>query len=187
MDLIDLDPKEWEILSMINGENSIRDIADKYGNEFEIAKLIYGMMTLGIVQVADRKGVEITEDYMSRGKQYYRDGIYDKSILEMKSYLKEHAGDAEAYVIICSSFYALRQYEKINDYAEFALKNGVENKYIHRFNAVAYYRRGNMTKSAAEWHAVQSMCENTAEKEKIGKLMTLLDETDTLTNELLGG
>lgn len=187
MDVIDLDPKEWEILSMINGDNSIRDIAEKFGNEFEIAKLIYGMITLGIVNVFERTGGEATADLFTRGKQYFEDGLYDKSITEMKSYLKNNPGNAEAYVLICSAFYSLRQYNKINDYAETAVKNGIDDLRIRKFNAVAYYRRGSIISASKEWTNVMEKTNDESEKAKIDKLVNLLEQGENLTNDLIGG
>lgn len=187
MDVIDLDPKEWEILSMINGDNSIRDIAEKFGNEFEIAKLIYGMITLGIVKVFERTGGEATSDLFTRGKQYFEDGLYDKSITELKVYIKDNPNNAEAYIIICSAFYALRQYGKINDYAETAFKNGIDDLRIRKYNAVAYYRQGSIVSASKEWNIVREQSNEEGVKSKTAKLINLLEQAENLTNELIGG
>ena len=187
MEVINLNPKEWEILSMINGDNSIKDIAAKYGNEFGVAKLIYGMMTLGIVHVNQRKEHEKEKDYFSRGKQYYEDGFYDKSVDELKIYLRENKNDANAYIIICSAFYALHRFEKINSYAELAITNEITDYNICKFNAIAYYRRGNITKAVSEWERVISLTSDENLKKKIKNLIDFLEESEKLTNELIGG
>ena len=47
---IDLRPDEWEILTMIDGERSLRDIASSLGvSEFGVAKTVYGMMSTDLV------------------------------------------------------------------------------------------------------------------------------------------
>ncbi len=187
IEVINLNPKEWEILSMINGDNSIKDIAAKYGNEFQIAKLIYGMMTLGIVHVNQREEHEKEKDYLSRGKQYYDDGFYDKSVEELKIYLKVNQNDINAYIIICSAFYAMHQFEKINGYAELAIKNEIMDYHICKFNAIAYYRRGNITKAANEWERVIALTSDENLKTKIQNLINLLNKSEKLTNEFIGG
>jgi Domain of unknown function (DUF4388) len=52
---IDLRPGEWEVLTMIDGEQSVRDIASLLGvSEFDVAKTVYGMMCTGLI-VAERE------------------------------------------------------------------------------------------------------------------------------------
>jgi hypothetical protein len=47
---LDLLPHEWQVLTMIDGERDLRGIAVSLGrDEFEIAKIAYGLTTTGIV------------------------------------------------------------------------------------------------------------------------------------------
>ncbi|NIA22715.1 MAG: DUF4388 domain-containing protein [Proteobacteria bacterium] len=48
---INLTPREWMIISYINGERSVQDIIDIAGDEFETAKTIYGLLTAGICKL----------------------------------------------------------------------------------------------------------------------------------------
>jgi hypothetical protein len=50
---IDLLPKEWEVLSLVDGVANLRHIALELAtSEFDIARIIYGMITTGLVKVA---------------------------------------------------------------------------------------------------------------------------------------
>ncbi len=50
--MLDLLPHEWQVLTMIDGERDVRTIATALGrDEFEIAKIAYGLATTGIVDV----------------------------------------------------------------------------------------------------------------------------------------
>lgn len=50
---IDLRPGEWEVLTMIDGERNLRDIASSLGvSEFEVARTVYGMTCTGLVVAA---------------------------------------------------------------------------------------------------------------------------------------
>jgi hypothetical protein len=49
MDLIDLNPTEWEIISLIDGEKTINDIIKEIKNELEVFKLLYGLIMTGII------------------------------------------------------------------------------------------------------------------------------------------
>ncbi|HSQ32668.1 MAG TPA: DUF4388 domain-containing protein [Gemmatimonadaceae bacterium] len=50
--MLDLLPHEWQVLTMIDGERDLRAIASSLGrDEFEIAKIVYGLATTGVVDV----------------------------------------------------------------------------------------------------------------------------------------
>lgn len=54
--MIDLRPREWAVLAMINGERSLREIASSLGvSEFEVARTVYGMMSTGLVSAEARQ------------------------------------------------------------------------------------------------------------------------------------
>jgi DNA-binding NarL/FixJ family response regulator len=50
---IDLRPAEWEVLALIDGDHSLRDIASELAvSEFEVAKTVYGMLSTELIEVA---------------------------------------------------------------------------------------------------------------------------------------
>jgi hypothetical protein len=58
---LDLLPAEWEVLTVIDGNRSVRDLAGAIGRpEFEIARTLFGMATAGIILLEDpaRRAVE---------------------------------------------------------------------------------------------------------------------------------
>ncbi|HVA56947.1 MAG: DUF4388 domain-containing protein [Gemmatimonadaceae bacterium] len=58
---LDLLPHEWEVLTMIDGTRDLREIAGSLGrSEFEVAKVAYGLVTTGVVDLkaATRRGRE---------------------------------------------------------------------------------------------------------------------------------
>jgi Domain of unknown function (DUF4388) len=55
---IDLRPGEWEVLTMIDGVRSLREIASYLGvSEFEVARTVYGMISTGLIVADPRLGV----------------------------------------------------------------------------------------------------------------------------------
>jgi Domain of unknown function (DUF4388)/Tetratricopeptide repeat len=58
---LDLLPAEWEILAIIDGEHSVRELANSIGRpEFEVARILFGLATVGIILLEDptRKAME---------------------------------------------------------------------------------------------------------------------------------
>lgn len=49
---LDLLPREWEVLTMIDGARDVRAIAEALGgSEFDTAKIVYGLTTTGVVEI----------------------------------------------------------------------------------------------------------------------------------------
>jgi hypothetical protein len=50
---IDLRPAEWEVLTLVDGNHSLRDIAAELAvSEFEVAKTVYGMLSTELIEIA---------------------------------------------------------------------------------------------------------------------------------------
>ena len=49
---IDLRPAEWEVLTLIDGAHSLRDIAQELAvSEFEVAKTVYGLLSTELIEI----------------------------------------------------------------------------------------------------------------------------------------
>jgi hypothetical protein len=56
---ISLSAVEWRVISFINPRNTIRQIAQYNSmNEFQIRKIVYGMLSAGLVEMVGPKGAE---------------------------------------------------------------------------------------------------------------------------------
>ena len=54
---IDLLPREWEVLSVIDGERNLHEIGKRLVlPEFEVAKIIYGMLSTGLIEIMPQEG-----------------------------------------------------------------------------------------------------------------------------------
>ena len=64
--MLDLLPHEWQVLTMIDGERDLRAIAASLGrDEFEIAKIAYGLATTGIIWL--RAPTRATQEFDGSG------------------------------------------------------------------------------------------------------------------------
>jgi tetratricopeptide (TPR) repeat protein len=53
--LVDLRPEEWEVLAEVDGERDLRTIAADLGRSaFELAKVVYGLASMNVVNVGER-------------------------------------------------------------------------------------------------------------------------------------
>ena len=52
---IDLHPAEWEVLALVDGRHSLRDIAAQLTiSEFEVARIVYGMLSTDLIEIPGR-------------------------------------------------------------------------------------------------------------------------------------
>ena len=57
---INLSVDEWRVISYINPRNSIKQIAQRIGmDDFQIRKIIYGLLQAGLVEVLEREGAPV--------------------------------------------------------------------------------------------------------------------------------
>jgi hypothetical protein len=61
--MLDLLPHEWQVLTMIDGQRDLRGIAAALGrDEFEIAKIAYGLATTGVIEIQAPKQPRATPE-----------------------------------------------------------------------------------------------------------------------------
>jgi len=52
--MMDLLPGEWEVLALVDGERSVREIAQGLArSEFEVARIVFGLVTTGVLVLSD--------------------------------------------------------------------------------------------------------------------------------------
>ena len=63
--MVDLRPEEWEVLAEVDGERDLRMIASELGRSaFDVAKIVYGLATMDVVEVHDRPAPSREEELL---------------------------------------------------------------------------------------------------------------------------
>ncbi|HEX6939406.1 MAG TPA: DUF4388 domain-containing protein [Longimicrobiales bacterium] len=103
---LELHPEEWEVLAEIDGERDLRQIAAALGrSSFDVARIIFGLVSTGVVQVEERPS-RLTDREL------------ESAIAEARALLE--AGEAEAAGRLAGELQAA-----FPDRAELALLEGV--------------------------------------------------------------
>lgn len=90
---LDLRPEEWEVLAEIDGERELREIAALLGrSSFDVAKIVYGLVNTGVVEVQDEP-------------QRLPETAIDSAVDELSWLLR--AGDADAAVDRAAELHAV--------------------------------------------------------------------------------
>lgn len=100
--VLDLLPNEWEVLMMIDGERDLREIAAALGaGEFDVAKIVYGLLSTGIAQVhaTDRQSqrtlerIDDARPAMAQAREALDAGRFEEAIVAART-AAEHEGES---------------------------------------------------------------------------------------------
>ena len=116
--LLDLLPNEWEMLAMIDGQTDLRGIAMRLGrSEFDVAKIAYGLLSTGIIQVRVAEKLAIVEPlpgddpapHIELARQALRDGRLDAALAAAMSASRAAPTRAEPQVLVARSLMRLER------------------------------------------------------------------------------
>jgi hypothetical protein len=67
---VKLTPDDWRVISHIHPRNTVEQIAQANNmDEFQIRKIVYGMLQAGLVEIIKPEGVEVKKKFMTRAEQ----------------------------------------------------------------------------------------------------------------------
>ena len=100
---MDLLPNEWEVLTMIDGARDLRAIAAELGREeFDIAKVVYGLTTTGVVEIQQRRlsmsspaGAPRENPALARARSLTASGRAADAAKELRQAASRDAGDED--------------------------------------------------------------------------------------------
>jgi hypothetical protein len=122
---LDLLPNEWEVLAIIDGVNDLRGIAAALGrSEFDVAKVVYGLLTTGIVEVRGGRGtpvaVQATEApdparYLTLAEAALSDGLYDEALNMARSAIAADPRAAAPRLMAARALRKLKRHAEAGD------------------------------------------------------------------------
>ncbi len=82
---ISLSVEEWRVISFINPRNTIRQIAQSNNmTDFQIRKVVYGMLQAGLVELVRPEGREVRPDERAKRPPPVKRGVVEKLIDRIK-------------------------------------------------------------------------------------------------------
>ena len=167
--LLDLLPNEWEVLAEIDGAKDLREIALRLGqSDFDIAKVVYGMVTTGVIELRDPRLVtphhvgapEDARPHVERARALLDSGNVEGSLAASRQAIGADPQLAEARVAMAR---ALSKAGRLNDAAE-ELRRALQLDPLHAdthlemgYCAAA---RGDLGEAMAAWERYLRMLPN---------------------------
>jgi hypothetical protein len=157
---IDLLPDEWEVLTMIDGKRDLRAIATVLGRaEFDIAKVVYGLVTTGVVEVRSperrtsgghRAAGEWTERLES-ARRSLAAGQADEALAAAAAVRAADPTRTDARLLVARALTRMRRYGEAVDELRRALRADPRAPEVHRELGFAAARVGDFATALASW------------------------------------
>ncbi|MEO8338073.1 MAG: tetratricopeptide repeat protein, partial [bacterium] len=158
--VLDLLPHEWEVLMMIDGERDLRGIAGALGgNEFEIAKIAYGLLSTGVVAVrtAERpsqrtmKAISDSQTAMADAHEAMAAGRADDALVSARVALASDGGSTEARLMAAKALSKLSRYQESVDELRRAVQADPLTPDVHLDLGYAAIRVGDFANARASF------------------------------------
>ncbi len=159
-DKLNLKPHEWEIISLINGENTLKDIVDKVGNEFDTIKIVYGLITLGMIEVKEReKERAFTLPQIS---EMLKKGDYANSVKALEEIIKEEPDNTEVIKMLGYAYFRIGEYKKSVDILLPRIAMFREDMQFIYILSMSQLRSGNMEEALDLWRFIKDSAKDEA-------------------------
>jgi tetratricopeptide (TPR) repeat protein len=110
--MLDLHPTEWEVLAEIDGTRPLKQIASTLGrSDFDIAKIVYGLASTGVVDVLEDAPPPISavpmerplRDALGEAQLALADGAADRARRILDDLARGHPDRAEVYTLLATA------------------------------------------------------------------------------------
>jgi tetratricopeptide (TPR) repeat protein len=173
---LELLPNEWEVLSEIDGVKDVREIALRLGqSDFDIAKVVYGMVATGVIELRDPRLVGATHasapeeahPHLERARSLLEAGNVEGSLAAARQAVGADPQLAEARVALAR---ALTRAGRANDAAE-ELRRALQLDPLyadtHLEMGYCAAARGDLGEAIGAWERYLRMLPNSGDAPKV--------------------
>jgi hypothetical protein len=188
--VLDLLPHEWEVLMMIDASRDLRGIAAALGrSEFEIAKIAYGLVSTGVVELsqaqAARPSAEAAlgaEPALERARMALDARRAEEALSNARAALAADPASTEARLLAARALNRLARYGDAVDELRRAVQTDPLTPAVHLDLGFAAVRVGDFASAHASWEHFLRLAPNVPDSararaalETLTRLMYLLE------------
>jgi tetratricopeptide (TPR) repeat protein len=174
---IDLLPDEWEVLTMIDGKRDLRAIATALGRaEFDIAKVVYGLVTTGVVEVQaapERRNSESQraasewDERLERARKSLDAGDATEALAVAAAVRAADPARTEARLLVATALTRLRRHGEALDELRRAVRADPRSLDAHHDLGFAAARMGDFATALASWEQYLRSANGTPSAERV--------------------
>ena len=188
--VLDLLPHEWEVLMMIDASRDLRGIAAALGrSEFEIAKIAYGLVSTGVVELNQaqtaRPSAEAAlgaEPALERARSALQGRRAEEALSNARAALAADPASTEARLLASRALNRLARYGDAVDELRRAVQSDPLTPAVHLDLGFAAVRVGDFANAHASWEHYLRLAPNVPDSararaalETLTRLMHLLE------------
>src|SRR5829696_537966 len=188
--VLDLLPHEWEVLMMIDAARDLRGIAAALGrSEFEIAKIAYGLVSTGVVELNQaqtaRPSAEAAlgaEPALERARSALQGRRAEEALSNARAALAADPASTEARLLASRALNRLARYGDAVDELRRAVQSDPLTPAVHLDLGFAAVRVGDFANAHASWEHYLRLAPNVPDSararaalETLTRLMHLLE------------
>jgi cytochrome c-type biogenesis protein CcmH/NrfG len=185
---LDLLPPEWEVLSMIDGARDLRAIAGTLGRaEFDIARVVYGLVTTGVVEVRtpDRitpiVDVHGTEPALEQARAAFTRGAVEEALTATRAVLAKEPNNTCAHLLAARALTALNRRDEVVDELRRAVRADPLTPEVHLELGFAAVYVGDFAAARSSWEHYLRLAPTGAE---VGRVRAAIEALTRLMHVL---
>jgi tetratricopeptide (TPR) repeat protein len=173
---LNLKPKEWEILSLIDGKRTVKEVTDAVGGDlFTTSKLIYGLIVMDIIEL-------VGADDETEVQPYNKLNL-DKAAEEFQKALKIDPDCFEALRMLGEIHYKLDNLNEALTYLSRARELSPDNEKAMFIKGYLHAHLGEISLAICEWQELGEKTQNQQIAEVVRKRIEIAKEWEKILQE----
>ncbi len=189
---LNLKPKEWEILSLIDGNRTVKEVTEAVGEDlFETSKLVYGLIVMDVIELVDGEDdAEVQPgneqklgDLLKAGRDAYNKLNLEKAAKKFEKALKIDTECFEALRMLGEIYYKLENLNDALTYLSRARELEPENEKAMFIKGYLHAHMGEISLAVSEWEQLGEMTQNSQIAEVVRKRVEVAKEWEKILQE----
>ena len=189
---LNLKPREWEILSLIDGTRSVKEVNDAVGGDlFSTSKLIYGLVVMGVIELFDGETTTVAgndkenrlDDLLRNGRECYGRLNLESAAAQFEKALQIDPECFEALRMLGEIYYKMDKLSEALVYLTKARLLNPDNQKAMFIKGYLHARLGEVSKAIAEWDELGEKSKNPQIVELVAKKVELARQWDKVLQE----
>lgn len=164
---LNLKPREWELLSLIDGTRSVEEINEAVGEDlFSTSKLIYGLVVMGVIDLVTKESdlkenrKESVEELVRKGKVAYSKLNLESAASSFEKALQFDPECFEALRMLGEIYYKMDKLSEALANLRKARSINPDNQKTMFIMGYLHARMGEVTKAIEEWKELGEKTKN---------------------------
>jgi hypothetical protein len=189
---LNLKPREWEILSLVEGKHSVNEINNAVGGDlFSTSKLIYGLVIMGVIELVgndqdDDSGTnseERLQGLVRKGMEYYSRLNLEKAVEKFEAAVKIDNECFEALRMLGEIYYKMDKLSEALIYLRKARSSNPDNQKTIFIKGYCHARMGEVNLAIKEWQELREKAKNPKIVELVKRRISAAREWEKVLQE----